>query len=560
MDARGAALLWILFWIILLLDSDNKLPEVPAKDLYTFYNDSLHRLNLLNETVPLNASVQKRIDQTIDSTVNGSLLVATNVSSFLKGVFSFSLHPNASHIHNQTVSEHDPLLELFQTQAYNAFQLSLSPNTSTVHSDTPQDDILGNNMEAFTKRQDTFPNPSLNETAFWIDGRLRFKKDGYWGLAQVVEDPKLIFSVKGVYIKSKALVYLIANASDFGAFDRLLWYVQSDDFETVKQFARLKVMDEMVKLNQSIAINEDAGVTGTFEKERCSWHLVIQYVPLEKNVSVGMNDDLHANVLMFSPECGYLLTSEASQVVGLTNRHYLQKAKHFAVFMTVTLLAQLILMIQQRKYTASQSALSRISPWTIGCQVMIDAYLCLITFTSSLVFSRLFSPLIVCAFFSFILFAVYEMQYQLQISQVQQRQGDEETRQSRWGFFAFIAFWIAFQGMLRSTLVFTVVLFTLYSFWTPQIYINIKRNSRKAFTKKYLYLQSLVRLALPAYLFLCPDNVMDYRQTFPVVFYALTGWMCLQVVVLSVHDFIGPRFMLPRAVIHLYHLFIHFIV
>ncbi|KAK4103926.1 hypothetical protein N658DRAFT_235872 [Parathielavia hyrcaniae] len=101
---------------------------------------------------------------------------------------------------------------------------------------------------------------------------------------------------------------------------------------------------------------------------------------------------------------------------------------------------------------------------------------------------------------------------------------------------------------LRSALVRLLSLAYL-SLWTPQIRRNVWRNSRRAFTWRFMLGQSLLRLAPFAYFYLSRgggDNIL-FVEPDGAVFAALVGWVWCQLVVLAVQDVLGPRVGVPAA-------------
>ena len=88
---------------------------------------------------------------------------------------------------------------------------------------------------------------------------------------------------------------------------------------------------------------------------------------------------------------------------------------------------------------------------------------------------------------------------------------------------------------------------TLYlSLWVPQIYRNIQRNCRRAFSRTFVTGQSLLRLAPLAYVYCVRDNVL-FAETDRRTFLGLAAWVWLQLWILAAQDVLGPRFGIPRS-------------
>ena len=53
-----------------------------------------------------------------------------------------------------------------------------------------------------------------------------------------------------------------------------------------------------------------------------------------------------------------------------------------------------------------------------------------------------------------------------------------------------------------------LILLLMYSFWIPQIITNVIRDSRKPLHPHYILGMTVTRLAIPLYIFGCPNNFM----------------------------------------------------
>ncbi len=89
-----------------------------------------------------------------------------------------------------------------------------------------------------------------------------------------------------------------------------------------------------------------------------------------------------------------------------------------------------------------------------------------------------------------------------------------------------------------------IVAFTYLSFWTPQIYRNIMRNTRKALAWEFVLGQSAMRLSPFLYFYAIPDNVL-FIETDRTAALVLAGWVWLQVLLLLSQDVAGPRCFTP---------------
>jgi hypothetical protein len=86
--------------------------------------------------------------------------------------------------------------------------------------------------------------------------------------------------------------------------------------------------------------------------------------------------------------------------------------------------------------------------------------------------------------------------------------------------------------------------FLYLSFWWPQIYRNAIRNCRKAFLWKFVFGQSVLRLAPIAYFYTNPNNVL-WVMNDNYTFLAMAAWVWTQIVLLLTQEFFGPRLLIP---------------
>ncbi|KAK3952501.1 hypothetical protein QBC32DRAFT_341200 [Pseudoneurospora amorphoporcata] len=98
---------------------------------------------------------------------------------------------------------------------------------------------------------------------------------------------------------------------------------------------------------------------------------------------------------------------------------------------------------------------------------------------------------------------------------------------------------------LRSIYVNTLS-FLYLSLWVPQIIRNTQRNSRQAFTWRFMIGQSALRLLPFAYFFLREDNVL-LADPDPYAFLVLVGWTWIQLWVMCAQSVLGPRIGVPRG-------------
>ncbi|ROW15848.1 hypothetical protein VPNG_02438 [Cytospora leucostoma] len=98
---------------------------------------------------------------------------------------------------------------------------------------------------------------------------------------------------------------------------------------------------------------------------------------------------------------------------------------------------------------------------------------------------------------------------------------------------------------LRNVFV-NALVFAYLSFWIPQIIRNTHRNSRRAFSWRFMIGQSILRSLPVAYFYLHRSN-MILTDTDWAAFCVLAGWLWCQLWVLAFQDVLGPRFGMPKG-------------
>lgn len=91
------------------------------------------------------------------------------------------------------------------------------------------------------------------------------------------------------------------------------------------------------------------------------------------------------------------------------------------------------------------------------------------------------------------------------------------------------------------------ILLLLYSFWIPQIITNVVRDSRKPLHPHYIFGMSVTRLAIPLYIFGCPNNFMRIEPDKSWCI-CLAVFIGLQASILLLQHYLGSRWFIPRQV------------
>ncbi|KAK6855826.1 hypothetical protein PG995_007977 [Apiospora arundinis] len=103
---------------------------------------------------------------------------------------------------------------------------------------------------------------------------------------------------------------------------------------------------------------------------------------------------------------------------------------------------------------------------------------------------------------------------------------------------------ITWRPHIRTTY-FNLLAFSYLSLWVPQIYRNIYRNCRRAFSWRFVVGQSVLRLLPISYFYTAKDN-FAFAEPDWTAFTVLAGWLWIQIWILVGQNVLGPRFGLPK--------------
>ena len=238
--------------------------------------------------------------------------------------------------------------------------------------------------------------------------------------------------------------------------------------------------------------------------------------------------------------------------------HTTAKAINYSFYMMLTCLTQIVILLRQLLHTQSQSVASNVSLLCIGWQTVLDAILCISHIFLCLVMQPLFTAFASVAFFKLLIFCVIEMKYMAIIIQARNNANNtgltqEDMRRQvtllHLKFYgalmsAILAFW--YFGQTNRTL----YVLGLYSFWVPQIILNVVTESRKPMHPYYMYGMSATRLVAPLYVFAIRNNFLkEVNPDFPTepqMCQLLVLWVGIQTAILYAQSKYGTRFMIPQ--------------
>jgi Ring finger domain len=110
----------------------------------------------------------------------------------------------------------------------------------------------------------------------------------------------------------------------------------------------------------------------------------------------------------------------------------------------------------------------------------------------------------------------------------------------------FGAFLLAFYVGETYRIVYALA---LYSFWVPQIILNVYTEAKNPLHTYYIYGMSLTRLVIPLYVFAVPNNFL--KEVYPdaptdhFLFEMVVLWVGIQAAILIAQSKYGARFMIP---------------
>ncbi|KAL7268450.1 hypothetical protein RUND412_008928 [Rhizina undulata] len=306
--------------------------------------------------------------------------------------------------------------------------------------------------------------------------------------------------------------------------------------------------------------------------------------------------------VIYSPTCRFLLETQKSK--GIKKELFNAKGSNFALSASLVVICQILLLIRQMNESNTPSTVSRVSFWTMAMMATMDGYLTMSFLIVALFVDACFLQLASAAFFSFLLVSVFGMRFLMTIYRVQRPErrraaaaavaasqarpsptpspdsglplpvtatpqvpivmppaqdtpetGTEDDGAQEMGVI-YSRFYFILLGSLFLSLhatswppllrnIFLVISMTLAnSYWVPQIYRNIMRGCRKAFTWEFVAGMSICRLMGVLYIFCYEGNVFFIKPDCTVAI-ALIGWVWVQVCVLASQEIIGPRFFVP---------------
>lgn len=174
--------------------------------------------------------------------------------------------------------------------------------------------------------------------------------------------------------------------------------------------------------------NEDTSIDfGKLEKE----------LRFPTGASIPSAPNIRMSVLIFSPDCGFVLESkgppefapqEGLHLNGRKLESYMRVARRCILAFAAVISAQVFLSIRQMKDASTPSTKSRVSFYTIAMMALGDGFACMGFMFVSMMIDAAFLPLIATAFLSFLGVSFFGMKFLMDIWTIQAPERQERDR------------------------------------------------------------------------------------------------------------------------------------
>ncbi|XP_074361162.1 transmembrane E3 ubiquitin-protein ligase FLY2-like [Apium graveolens] len=273
----------------------------------------------------------------------------------------------------------------------------------------------------------------------------------------------------------------------------------------------------------------------------------ISRVPSMQSNEDGSSYHIEAALVRFlMDDNGDCLPPMQLNATSVNTEMFFDKAFNYNLMVTFISLLQVLLLIQQRKHSNTQSGAVKVSSFTIGQQAIMDAYLCLLHLTAGITVEQLYNAFSTAAFFKFVVFSFCELRFFLHIWKANRSTNYIQSVEARRELSVLC---INFCGILLGVILCTyefpkflpVITLVVHSYWIPQIATNVFRDPRKPLQPSYIIGMSVTRLAIPLYIFGCPRNFMQFKPDRSWCIY-LVGFAGLQANIFLLQHYLGCRF------------------
>ncbi|KAE9616883.1 putative transcription factor C2H2 family [Lupinus albus] len=357
--------------------------------------------------------------------------------------------------------------------------------------------------------------------------------------------------IEGVYIWPFRQLRMITNSGK-GGLD------QDDDYLLSNPYHLLGVFSSQVfqESSQDKMWRRKTSLLHDLEKH-CSVEIAAQVSRLPSSKHEGARDSFHLEGLVESPlvdEDGYCFSPFQFNASSVNVEAYYNKAVNYTLVVTFVSFLQVLLLIRQMEHSNTQSGAAKVSILMVGQQAILDAYLCLLHLTAGILVESLFNAFATAAFFKFVVFSIFEMRYLLAIWRANRPLNNGEGWETMRRELSVL--YSRFYGVLLGGILLMYefhyylrpILLLAYSFWIPQIITNVVRDSRKPLHPHYIIGMTVTRLAVPLYIFGCPNNFMRIESDQRWCVY-LTIIIGLQAAILLLQHYLGSRWFIPHQIL-----------
>ncbi|KAM1114248.1 transmembrane E3 ubiquitin-protein ligase FLY2-like isoform X1 [Malus sylvestris] len=358
--------------------------------------------------------------------------------------------------------------------------------------------------------------------------------------------------VEGVFIWPFRQLRMVANSGKEGESSQEEEYLLSNPYHMLRVFSS-QVFQESPQ--DKIWRKKHSPI---YEMEKhCNIEIAGQISRVSSAHNDGDRDRYHIESLMESPavdDDGDCFAPFILNATSVNVEVYYNKAVNYTLMVTFVSFLQVLLLIRQMEHSNTQSGAAKISILMIGQQAIMDSYLCLLHLTAGILVESLFNAFATAAFFKFVVFSIFEMRYLLAIWKASRPTNNGEGWETMRRELSVL--YSRFYGILLGGILLMYefhnflrpILLLMYSFWIPQIITNVIRDSRKPLHPHYILGMTVMRLAVPLYIFGCPNNFMRIEpdKSWCICLGVFIG---LQASILLLQHYLGSRWFIPRQIL-----------
>ncbi|KAJ2472948.1 hypothetical protein IWW56_006059 [Coemansia sp. RSA 2131] len=223
------------------------------------------------------------------------------------------------------------------------------------------------------------------------------------------------------------------------------------------------------------------------------------------------------------------------------------------------ILAQAVLLLLQMRTTPTHATMSMVSHYTLAMLAVLDTYSFIMHSIACLAFGGMYLLYGAMAVAAYMLTMSLYLKYLISVWKVQSPDAFDALNAA--GRRGLLVMYVKFYAVLtpgvytiyafidsRSRLnqwLMGILLTVMYSYWLPQIWLNVRRGVARRLRIDYIVGSSIAHLFLPAYFFACPENIAFIRST-PLI-WILVAYSLAQAAVLVLQRFLGALFFIPAV-------------